>query len=341
MNYSNTPNNIQKIDIVYTYVNNTDKKWLEKYKKYSSDINNGRFNFNGEIYFSLLSIQKFFNWVNNIYIIHDNQPFDLNFLDIDFRKKIIFIDHTDIIPSEYLPLFNSGAIECFIWKIKNLSDFFIYLNDDMFFGNYIYYSDFFTNNNQFKIFYETAEKTHLYKKSSYLISRYYAEKIFNTHFNTKIHLRNLHISFNLNKYICELCFNLFYNYLKRTFLIRIRKYDSYDISLNKVNYFSFLQLSSLMMYYCKIADTGTINRYVIQQLDNISYNKLIKMKPKIYCINQLYSNQSVLWNKLQNTYFTLFIDRYENFRNNLKIKIKELNKKLNKENKISKITPKK
>jgi hypothetical protein len=205
-------NEINKVDIVYTYVNNTDQKWFKKVSKYSDKLDYNRFNFFGEIYFSLLSVQKFFSWVNKIYIINDDQPFSLDFLDKKFRKKIKFIDHKEIIPSEYLPIFNSEVIECFLWKISNLSDFFIYLNDDIFFGNYIYYSDFFTNENQFKIFYSIRSNYYLKElltKHRYLIAYNNAELLFNSYYKTDYHFKFLHISFNLNKYICEYTFTPF------------------------------------------------------------------------------------------------------------------------------------
>ena len=183
-NKHNKHNKEYKLDIVYTYVNNTDKKWFNKISKYSpkKNLDPARYNFFGEIYFSLLSVQKFFKWVHNIYIVHDDQPFHLNFLDIEFRKKVKFIDHKEIIPHKYLPLFNSEVIECFIWNIRNLSDYFIYLNDDIFFGNYIYYSDFFTNDNMMKIFYLKRYNYYpknVLNKEPYLISNNSAELLFN------------------------------------------------------------------------------------------------------------------------------------------------------------------
>lgn len=53
------------------------------------------------------------------------------------KKKIKYINHEDIIPKQYLPTFNSHIIETFIFRIPNLSEYFIYLNDDCFCGNMI------------------------------------------------------------------------------------------------------------------------------------------------------------------------------------------------------------
>ena len=59
------------IDIVYTYVNSTDPTWQEKFRSYGGVQNTKQFNFSGEIFFSLRTVQKFFPWVNRIFIVHD------------------------------------------------------------------------------------------------------------------------------------------------------------------------------------------------------------------------------------------------------------------------------
>jgi hypothetical protein len=55
------------------------------------------------------------------------------------------IKHSDFIPSHFLPTFNSATIECFLHRIKSLSNFFIYGNDDTYIMNTCYESDFFKN----------------------------------------------------------------------------------------------------------------------------------------------------------------------------------------------------
>jgi hypothetical protein len=301
-------NNIQKLDIVYTYVNNRDPKWIKKYSSYYDNIiDNDRFNFNGEIYFSLLTVQKFFNWINNIYIVNDNQIFDLSFLNKNFRKKIIFVDHSKIIPKEFLPTFNSMVIECFLWKIKNLSDFFIYLNDDIFFGNFIYYSDYFTENNVFKTFAVKKYKYYSYKKrkeGNYLIPRYNSERTFNTIFNTNYHFHLAHTSHNFNKHVCKYTFFKFYKYIKNTFSLKIRKYDSLNTKTN-----CFLTLLTLMSIHLNIIKISEIKRLKDSVLDKNFLQKIFDEKPKIFCINDLNNNSLNNWKLLQKNYFKLFNDK--------------------------------
>ena len=59
--------------------------------------------------------------------------------------KEIFDDPED------LPTFNSHAIEHNIYKIKGLSERFLYMNDDFFFGQYITLEDFYTEEKGTKV----------------------------------------------------------------------------------------------------------------------------------------------------------------------------------------------
>ncbi|WP_024556402.1 Stealth CR1 domain-containing protein [Franconibacter pulveris 1160] len=139
------------IDVVFTWVDNTDPVWqskFEKFKKitylaegnYSQD--ESRFKNHDEIYYALKSIVKNLPWVNNIYIVTDaQQPRWIN----EF-SNITIIDHKDIIPQNYLPTFNSHVIEAFLHKIPSLSENFIYFNDDVFVARPLPAGHFFKSN---------------------------------------------------------------------------------------------------------------------------------------------------------------------------------------------------
>lgn len=126
------------IDLVYLWVDGDDPKWLEKKRQftgkvadYSEGNNKGRYVNNGELKYSLRSVEKYVPWIRRIYIVTDNQyP---GWLQRD-HPKIRIIDHTEILPEEALPCFNSSVIEYFIYKIPGLSEHFLLANDDMFFN---------------------------------------------------------------------------------------------------------------------------------------------------------------------------------------------------------------
>ncbi len=62
-----------------------------------------------------------------------------------FRDKIQIVDHTEIFAgfTEFLPTFNSLAIESLIWRIPDLAEHFIYFNDDVFVSAPVGKTDFF------------------------------------------------------------------------------------------------------------------------------------------------------------------------------------------------------
>lgn len=142
-----------KIDLVYLWVDGSDINWqakknaaLEKAGKQhsASSVRANRWTNHDELLYSLRSVAKFAPWINHIFLVTDNQT--PKWLNTD-NRKISIVDHTEIIPSEKLPLFNSNAIEMFLWKIPGLSEHFLYANDDMFFGKEVK-PDFFFSQNQ-------------------------------------------------------------------------------------------------------------------------------------------------------------------------------------------------
>lgn len=61
------------------------------------------------------------------------------------------IEHSEIIPKELLPTFNSNTIELHVHRIPDLAEHFIYINDDMYPLNDLTESDFFTEDGKPKI----------------------------------------------------------------------------------------------------------------------------------------------------------------------------------------------
>lgn len=138
------------IDVVFTWVNDNDFKWQNKYKKYKDvDLDNygqyatdnARFNNHNELYYSIQGVKKNIPWVRHIYIVTDDQKPEW----LDEFDCVSIIDHKDIIPDKFLPTFNSHVIEAYLHKISGLSEHFIYFNDDVFVARPLYPGHFFKN----------------------------------------------------------------------------------------------------------------------------------------------------------------------------------------------------
>ncbi len=133
---------MKKIDLVYLWVDGSDENWVKTKAKMLSElkgislnadsIDSCRFQDNNELLYSLRSVEKNLPWINHIYIVTANQtPKWLN----TENPKVTIISHNEIMDDFALPTFNACSIESYITKIPNLSEYFIYANDDMFFWN--------------------------------------------------------------------------------------------------------------------------------------------------------------------------------------------------------------
>lgn len=125
-----------KVDLVYLWVDDSDPKWREKFGKSTGkslakeSADECRFKNNDELKFSLRSVEKYAPWINKIFIVTDNQVPD--WLNTE-NEKIRIVDHSEIIPNDKLPVFNSCVIENRIPFIEELSEYFLLANDDTFF----------------------------------------------------------------------------------------------------------------------------------------------------------------------------------------------------------------
>jgi len=134
------------IDIVIIWVNGSDPEWLAEKKKYSPGINTddsiSRYRDWDNLQYIFRGIEEFVPWVNNIFLItwgHLPKWLNIN------APKLKIVKHKDYIPEEYLPTFCSRVIELNFHRIKELSEHFVYINDDMFFLKRTRPTDFFNN----------------------------------------------------------------------------------------------------------------------------------------------------------------------------------------------------
>ena len=141
------------VDVVYTWVNSDDKDWqkmFSQFKPLETNDSNGktRFRNRNELKFSLRSIHEFAPWVNKIFIVSNCKPPE--WLNLD-HPKIQWVYHEEIFNKTDLPTFSSHAIEACLHRIKGLSNYFIYMNDDFSLARPTQKNDFFLSNGLCKI----------------------------------------------------------------------------------------------------------------------------------------------------------------------------------------------
>ena len=137
------------IDFIITWVDMNDPKWQTEFFKYSKDKNNSkngvskaRFRDNGLLRYWFRGVEKFAPWVRKIHFVTSGQTPE--WLDVN-NPKIHLVNHSDFVPAQFLPTYNSVVIERYLHKIPTLSEHFVYFNDDFFMINTVEKERFFKN----------------------------------------------------------------------------------------------------------------------------------------------------------------------------------------------------
>ena len=136
----------EKIDVVIPWVDGNDPAWQAQKKQYdgikSDDKSEARYRDWDNLQYLFRGIEKFWPWVNKVFLITCGQK--PKWLNVQC-EKLRLVAHADYMLPEYLPTFNSGAIEINLHKIEDLNEHFIYLNDDFFPIRPLQPMDFFVN----------------------------------------------------------------------------------------------------------------------------------------------------------------------------------------------------
>lgn len=147
-----------EVDLVIPFVNNREKVWLRTYNEYCNknkgkictDSNSVRFDDIVFFKFMLMGVKKFMPFIRKVHLIVSNIEQVPPYID---KEKTNIVLHKDIIPSKFLPTFNSTTIEMFIHNIPDLAEHFIYSNDDMYPIGKLTKEDFFTEDGKIKMSY--------------------------------------------------------------------------------------------------------------------------------------------------------------------------------------------
>lgn len=134
------------MDFVLIWVDSNDPEWQKEYQRYAinakGDKREIRFRDWDNLQYWFRGVEQFAPWVDKIFFITcGHLPKWLN----TNAPKLRVIKHSDYIPAEYLPTFNSHTIELNLHRIKELSEEFVYFNDDMFLTNAVSPDNFFHN----------------------------------------------------------------------------------------------------------------------------------------------------------------------------------------------------
>ena len=121
----------EKIDFVMIWVDGNDPEWQKEKNKYDVSSNADgrliRYRDWDLLKYWFRSVEKYTPWIHKIYFVTwGHIPTWLDTTD----PRLVIVNHKDFIPEQYLPTFSSHTIELNIHRIKDLSDKFVYFNDD-------------------------------------------------------------------------------------------------------------------------------------------------------------------------------------------------------------------
>lgn len=122
-----------KIDFVITWVDGNDPLWQKERMQYradkTTDVSAARYRDMETLKYWFRAVEKYAPWVNKIHFVTwGHFPDWLN----TEHPKLHIVNHKGYIPEACLPTFSSHPIELNMHRIPNLSEYFVYFNDDVF-----------------------------------------------------------------------------------------------------------------------------------------------------------------------------------------------------------------
>ena len=292
-----------KIDMVYLWCDGNEADFKERKQQYlklednSEQENNEavgdiRFYNNEELKYSLRSLEMYAPWINHVYIVTDRQV--PKWLNVEY-ENVTVVDHSEIMPQECIPCFNSAVIEYFLPFIPHLSKKFLYGNDDCFFGEKVYSEDFFVGDKPVvRVKAIRRKKLMAYHGTKYtyygtilnslelLENKYGKKESYELHHNIDAYRKSLFLA----------TLDRFHNYLSKCFQNRFRRPDD----IQRV-------LFNLDMVYSGNAELKIVTdpkpwRLHLDFLKKVQWESLyctdsspklhkgiVKYKPRFFCIN--------------------------------------------------------
>lgn len=132
------------IDFVVLWVDGADPAWQAEFqtarKEAGMDFSPLRYRDWGTFRYWFRAVEQFAPWVRKVHFVTwGHLP---AWLDTT-HPKLHIVRHSDFIPEEWLPTFNSNVIELNLHRIEGLSEQFVLFNDDTFLTRPCRTADFF------------------------------------------------------------------------------------------------------------------------------------------------------------------------------------------------------
>ena len=135
------------IDYVVPFVDGNDIEWQKIHDKYTiketGELNTvNRFRSWNNFQYVFRCIEQNCKFIDNVYLIVMQESQIPSWIN---TKNVNIVYHKDFIPEKHLPCFSSSMIETYMTNIKDISEHFLYANDDLFVINRTTRKDWFEN----------------------------------------------------------------------------------------------------------------------------------------------------------------------------------------------------
>lgn len=120
------------IDFVIAWVNGNDPKWQQSYLRHRGKAlktDACRFRDWGFLRYWFRAVEMYAPWVHRVFFITNGQIPEWMNTDCE---KLRIVRHEEYIPEYMLPTFNARVINLNLHRIPDLSEHFVYFDDDMF-----------------------------------------------------------------------------------------------------------------------------------------------------------------------------------------------------------------
>lgn len=142
------------MDAVVTWVSTADPDYRARYEAYLTSLddipevsNPKRYTETGEFAYCIASLLKNAPWIDTIHIVTDDQQPDFmsELRGSEWADRVRVVDHRVLFAGyeQYLPTFNIRSIKSMFWNIPDLSERFVFLNDDFLLIRPVTAADFF------------------------------------------------------------------------------------------------------------------------------------------------------------------------------------------------------
>jgi len=284
--------------IVYTWVNGSDPEYQKLRTKYGGPghVGGSRDRDSDELKHSLRSLETMVPMFKGpIYLVTPGHiP---NWLNLS-NPRIHVINQDSLLPPEATPSFSSFPIEFNLWRIPNMTDIFMYLNDDYMFGRQIKPSDLFSSKGYPKLFFE--HHSHIVngsefhdKKRIFVSALSHTNGALNEAYGKVPRKFIKHAPYLFYRQVCQNLFTKFGSYVNATLQHKFR--STRDVLLTMLHhYYVMNEGPSQGFNYVKIDgkkyEPDMVLYHIVDKDENLQkeFNRARKDRPKFFAVNDVF-----------------------------------------------------